>query len=157
MLVGIFSLLPWWWKWEFSLLQLFIFILYSLICEARLSFAAYQKYILWFFSLWWLIKGDKEIEGSKHERDPLHTHTYIYIHIHISESDVTYSQVWWPILRIHALHLPMLVHTHGEQLGVQCLAQGNLVVVLTVERVLYIHSPHLQFLPDRDSNSQPFD
>ncbi len=29
----------------------------SLICEAQLSFAAHQKYILWFFSLWWMIKG----------------------------------------------------------------------------------------------------
>ncbi len=26
----------------------------SLICEAQLSFAAHQKYILWFFSLWWM-------------------------------------------------------------------------------------------------------
>ncbi len=41
----------------------------------------------------------------------------------------------------------------GEQLGVRCLAQGHLVEILRVERVLYIHSP----LPDRDSNSQPFD
>ncbi len=29
----------------------------SLICEAQLSFAAHQKYILWFYSLWWMIKG----------------------------------------------------------------------------------------------------
>ncbi len=29
----------------------------SLICEAQLSFAAHQKYIIWFFSLWWMIKG----------------------------------------------------------------------------------------------------
>ncbi len=29
----------------------------SLICEAQLSFAAHQKFILWFFSLWWMIKG----------------------------------------------------------------------------------------------------
>ncbi len=29
----------------------------SLICEAQLSFAAHQKYILWYFSLWWMIKG----------------------------------------------------------------------------------------------------
>ncbi len=29
----------------------------SLICEAQLSFAAHQKYIFWFFSLWWMIKG----------------------------------------------------------------------------------------------------
>ncbi len=29
----------------------------SLICEAQLSFAAHQKYILWFFSMLWMIKG----------------------------------------------------------------------------------------------------
>ncbi len=29
----------------------------SLICGAQLSFAELQKYILWFFSLWWMIKG----------------------------------------------------------------------------------------------------
>ncbi len=45
----------------------------------------------------------------------------------------------------------------GELLGVRWLAQGHLVVVLKVERALYIHSPHLQFLQARDSNSQPFD
>ncbi len=28
----------------------------SLICEAQLSFAAHQQYILCFFSLWWMIK-----------------------------------------------------------------------------------------------------
>ncbi len=27
----------------------------SLICEAQLSFAAHQKYVLWFCSLWWMI------------------------------------------------------------------------------------------------------
>ncbi len=61
-----------------------------------------------------------------------------------SESDVTYGQVWLPILGIHALHLihpkctDTAVSTHpeqwaaiyaaapGEQLGVQCLAQGHL-------------------------------
>ncbi len=32
-----------------------------------------------------------------------------------SESDVTYSQVWWPILGIRALHLPIQsAHTHRE-------------------------------------------
>ncbi len=29
----------------------------SLICEAQLSFAAHQKYIICFFSLWWMING----------------------------------------------------------------------------------------------------
>ncbi len=95
-------------------------------------------------------------------------------------SEITYSQVWWPILIIRALHLPIQVHTHSsehthtvnthpeqwaaiyaagprEQLGVRCLAQGHLVVVLNVERSLYIYSPHRQSLPDQDSNSQPFD
>ncbi len=100
--------------------------------------------------------------------------------------DVTYSQVWWPILGIRALHLThpkcthtaVNTHTHththtvnthpeqwaaiyaaapGEQLGVRALLKGTSVVVLRVERALYIHSPHLQFLPDQDSNSQPFD
>ncbi len=83
----------------------------------------------------------------------------------------TYSQIWWPLLEILALHLPIQVHTHssehthrehthpeqwpaiyaaapGEQLGVRCLAQGHLVMVLKVERALYIH---------RQDNSQPFD
>ncbi len=54
-------------------------------------------------------------------------------------------------------------HTHTQssgqpfmlqQLRVQYLAQ---VVVLKVERALDIHSPHRQFLPARDSNSQPVD
>ncbi len=34
----------------------------SLICEAQLSFAARQKYILWFFSLRWMIKGIWELK-----------------------------------------------------------------------------------------------
>ncbi len=60
-----------------------------------------------------------------------------------SESEVMCGQVWWPILRICALHLTHpSAHTHceytpgavgshiaaapREQLGVQCLAQGHL-------------------------------
>ncbi len=65
------------------------------------------------------------------------------------KSDVTYDQVWWPILGICALHLTQSAHTQqwththtvnthpeqwaaiyaaapGEQLGVRCLAQGHL-------------------------------
>ncbi len=71
-------------------------------------------------------------------------------------------------LHILLLHLTILVNTHleqwaaiyaavpKEQLGIWCLAQGHLVLVLKMERPLYIHSPH-RVLPDRDSNSQPFD
>ncbi len=70
----------------------------------------------------------------------------------------------WPILGISALHLtyPKCTHTHivnthpeqwaeiyaaapGEQLEIQCLAQGHLSYIQLV-----IHSPHLQSLPARD-------
>ncbi len=112
-------------------------------------------------------------------------HVSIRIHVEkysdkLSESDMTYGQVWWPILGIRVLHLThprcthTVVNTHtvnthpeqwaaiyavalGEQLGVRCLAQGlTSVVVLRVERAMYIHSPHLQFLAAWDSNLQPF-
>ncbi len=97
----------------------------------------------------------------------------------------TISDPWWPILGICALrlthpkctaHTQQWIHTHLEQWAaiyaqrllcgargvvislsrVRFLAQGHLVVVLKVERALYIHSPPLQFLPTRNLNSQPF-
>ncbi len=56
------------------------------------------------------------------------------------------------------------VNTHPEQWAAiyaavpgEQLLKGTSVVVLRVERELYIHSPHTQFLPARDSNSQPLD
>ncbi len=90
---------------------------------------------------------------------------------------VTYDQVWWPILGICALHFnPSKVHTHssehthththtpwthtqssgqpfmlrrpGSSWGSGALLKGTSVVVLRVKRALYIHSPHLQSLPD---------
>ncbi len=84
----------------------------------------------------------------------------------------------WPILGICALHLthPKCAHTHssehthtrssgqpfmlrrpGSSCGFGALLKGTSVVVLRVKRALYIHSPHLQFLPVRDSNPQPLD
>ncbi len=46
----------------------------------------------------------------------------------------------------------------GEQLGLGALLKGTSIVVSRVESALCIHyPPHLQFLPARDSNSQPFD
>ncbi len=35
-----------------------------------------------------------------------------------------------------------------RDVGFGVLLKGTSVVVLKVERALYIHSPHLQFLPD---------
>ncbi len=104
---------------------------------------------------------------------------YLFLHF-ICESDVTYNQVWWPILGICSLHLThpkcthtaVNTHTHtpwthtrssgqpfilrrpGSSWGFGALLKGPSVVVL---RALYIHSLHLQSLPARDSNSQPLD
>ncbi len=99
------------------------------------------------------------------------------------ESDVTYGQVWWPILGIYALHLVHThkVHTHssehthtvnthpeqwaainaaapGEQSGVRCLAQGHLSRGIEGEEST-VHStpPTYNSCRTWDSNSQPLD
>ncbi len=51
------------------------------------------------------------------------THTHTHTHTHTEQWAAIYSAA------------------HGEQLGVRCLAQGHLAVVLKVERALDIHSP----------------
>ncbi len=82
-----------------------------------------------------------------------------------SESEVTYGQVWWPILGICALRFnPSKVHTHSSEhthcehtpgavgshlcYGARGAVGGSVpcsrapsVVVLRVERALVIHSP----------------
>ncbi len=45
--------ITWWWKWDFQCFSSFHF----LFCEAQQSCSAHQNYILWFYSLWWMIKG----------------------------------------------------------------------------------------------------
>ncbi len=93
-----------------------------------------------------------------------------------------YCQVWWPTLEIGPLHLThpsahtqqwvVNTHTHtlwthtqssgqpllqrpGISWGFGALLKGTSVMVLKVERVLFIHNPHLQFLPVRESNQRP--
>ncbi len=51
---------------------------------------------------------------------------------------------------------PFMLRHPGSSWGFGALLKGTSVVVLKVERALYIHSPHRKFLPARDSNSQPF-
>ncbi len=96
------------------------------------------------------------------------------------ECDVTHGQVGWPILGFHALYVthpkcthtavnthtprthtqssgkPFMLRRPGSSWGFGALLKGTSVVVLRVKRALDLHSPHLQFLPARDSNSQPF-
>ncbi len=95
-----------------------------------------------------------------------------------SESDVTCGQVWWPILGICALYLTHLKCTHtavnthtprthtrssgqpmlrrpGSSWGFGALLKGTSVVVLKVERVLYIHSPTYNSCRTWDSNPWP--
>ncbi len=46
----------------------------------------------------------------------------------------------------------------GEQLGVLCLAQGHLSRGIEGgKNAVHSPPPHLQYLPARESNSQPFD
>ncbi len=74
-----------------------------------------------------------------------------------NNNNVMYCQIWWPILEIGALHLThpsahtqqWVVNTHpGSNWGLGALLKGTSVMVLKVERVLFIHNSHLQSLPD---------
>ncbi len=97
-------------------------------------------------------------------------------------SEITYSQVWWPILIIRALHYPSkcthtavnththIVNTHPEQwaaiyaAGAQGAVGGSVPCSRAPRRGYWMWRdrctftpPHRQSLPDQDSNSQPFD
>ncbi len=98
-----------------------------------------------------------------------------------SESDVTHGQVWWPIPGIRALLLTHPKCTHTQQwthtpwthtrssgqpfmlrrpwrsCGFGALLKGTSSWYWGRKRALFIHSPHLQFLPARNLNSQPLD
>ncbi len=79
-----------------------------------------------------------------------YTHTHTHTHTHTVNSHT------------HREHTPGAVEPFmlwrpESSWGFGALLKGTSVVVLRVEKALYIHSPHLQFLPAWDSNSQPFD
>ncbi len=94
---------------------------------------------------------------------------------------MTYGQVWWPLLRICALQLthpkcthtavnthtpwthtrssgqPFMLRRPGSSWGFGPLLKGTSVMVLRVERALYIHSPTNNPCRTWDSNPQPLD
>ncbi len=65
----------------------------------------------------------------------------------------THTHTLWTHIR--SSEQPFMLQRPGSSWGFGALLKGTSVVVLRVERALYIHSPHLQSLPARDSNSQP--
>ncbi len=81
----------------------------------------------------------------------VHTHSSEHTHTH---TPLTHTQQW---THTRSSGQPFMLRRPGSIWGFGALLKGTSVVVLKVERVLYIHSPHLQFLPVRDSNSQPLD
>ncbi len=74
----------------------------------------------------------------------LHAHKCCLIRNYVSE--------WWYIL---VARLENTIAPGRRASDFASPVKGTSVVVLKVERVLDIHSPHLQFLPARDSNPQP--
>ncbi len=73
--------------------------------------------------------------------------------LYIYQSKCTHTAV---NTHTHREHTPGAVGSHlslrdpqGKQLGVRCLAQGHLIVVLKVERALYIAPPPPPTIPAR--------
>ncbi len=79
-----------------------------------------------------------------------------------------YGYPYLEFVNIQSAHTQQWKHTHtmntnpeqwaaiySEQLWFGALLKGTSVVVLRVEKALYIHSPHLKFLAVRYSNPQP--
>ncbi len=75
--------------------------------------------------------------------------------VHTHSSEYTHRE-HAPGIHNRSSGQPMLRHP-GKSSGFGALLKSISVVVLRVERALYIHSPHLQFLPAWDSNLQPLD
>ncbi len=71
------------------------------------------------------------------------------VHTHSSEHTHT------PWTHTRSSWQPFMPRRPGSSWGFGALLKGTSVVVLKEERALDIHSPHLQFLPDWDTNSQP--
>ncbi len=84
-----------------------------------------------------------------HTRNLCSTFNPSKVHTHSSEH-TPWTHTW-------SSGQPFMLWRPGSSWGFGALLKGTSVVVLRVERALYIHFPHLQFLPARDSNWQPLD
>ncbi len=82
-------------------------------------------------------------------------HTHQWTHTHLTYPKCTHTPVntHTPWTHTRSSGQPFMLWHPGSSWGFGVLLKGlTSVVVLRVERALYIHSPHLQSLPDRDSN-----
>ncbi len=102
----------------------------------------------------WISENESDIRPSMvtHIRNLCSTFDPSKVHTHSSEQN---THTPWPHTRSSGQ--PFMLRRPGSSWGFGALLKGTSVMVLKVERALYIHSPHLQFLPARDLNSQPFD
>ncbi len=91
-----------------------------------------------------------------HTPGPVDTHTEQWTHTHLEQWTYTHTHTHTHT-HPRSSGLPVMLRHPGSSWGFGVLLKGTSVVVLRVERALDIHSPHLQSLPDRDSNSQPLD
>ncbi len=93
-----------------------------------------------------------------------HTAKYVYVPIlGICALQLTHPKCTHTAVNTHTVNThpeqwaAIYVTAHGEQLGVRCLAQGNLSRGIEGGESAVHSLPHLQFLPARDSNPQPLD
>ncbi len=104
-----------------------------------------------FFTVWKWKWSDIQPSMVTHIRNLCSAINPSKVHTHSSE----HTHTLWTHTRSSGQ--PFMLRCPGSSWGFGALLKGTSVVVLKVERALYIHSPHLQFLPARDSNSQPLD
>ncbi len=108
--------------------------------------------------LWW-IEGSKEQHLFKMEILCNSLNVLGICALHLTHPKCTHTAVntHTPWTHTRSSGQPVLRRL-GSSWGFGALLKGlTSVVVLKEERALYIHSPHLQFLPARDSNSHPLD
>ncbi len=75
--------------------------------------------------------------------------------VHAHSSEHTHTHTPWTHTRRSGQ--PFMLWSPGSSWGCRALLKGTSVVVLRVERSVYIHPPNRQSMPDQDSDSQPFD
>ncbi len=100
-------------------------------------------YFIWYFNIFIFLWRDIRPSMVTHTRNLCSAINPSKVHTHSSEHTPvavgSYFMMWHP----------------GSSWEFSALLMGTSVIVLRVERALYIHSPHRLFLPVRDSNPQP--